>query len=223
MAEEAQAAEQKRLADEKQMKADADAKAAEQKRLADERQKADADAKAAEQKRLADEKQKEDADAKTAEQKRLADEQQKKADADAKAAEQKRLADEKQKKTDADAQAAEQQRLVDEETPAAIGKVEQLLGIQPVQNCDERHEKLAELAGLRFGRADIGKEFWKECFYNGMLFSDGKATLFMDDSSFRGFTYGDYPLMQFGTAVLCFDVDLMIKKRGFGLNCRRDP
>ena len=223
VAEEAQAAEQKRLADEKQMKADADAKAAEQKRLADERQKADADAKAAEQKRLADEKQKEDADAKTAEQKRLADEQQKKADADAKAAEQKRLADEKQKKTDADAQAAEQQRLVDEETPAAIGKVEQLLGIQPVQNCDERHEKLAELAGLRFGRADIGKEFWKECFYNGMLFSDGKATLFMDDSSFRGFTYGDYPLMQFGTAVLCFDIDLMIKKRGFGLNCRRDP
>ena len=59
----AQAAEQKRLADEKQKKADADAQAAEQKQLADEEQiKADADAQAAEQKRLADDNAQSDAE-----------------------------------------------------------------------------------------------------------------------------------------------------------------
>jgi hypothetical protein len=109
VAEDAGAAEQKRLADEKKKKADAAAKAAEQKRLADEKKKkADAVAKAAEIKRLADEKkEKADAAAKAAEQKRLADEK-KKADAAAKAAEQKRLADEKKEKADAAAKAADQ-------------------------------------------------------------------------------------------------------------------
>ena len=57
------AEEQKRLADEKQKKADADAQAAEQKQLADEEQiKADADAQAAEQKRLADDNAQSDAE-----------------------------------------------------------------------------------------------------------------------------------------------------------------
>jgi hypothetical protein len=96
----------------------------------------------------------------------------------------------------------------------------------PTQNmpgCTEDHEILAKFARELFSKQSTGKEFWTSCSKGGTIislgFSDGQTIAYNQSSSFRGFVFGPDSAVFFGGAVVCFDADLGVKKRGKGFYC----
>ena len=118
---------------------------------------------------------------------------------------------------------AEKKRKADEKKRLAL-EAEKKKKSSSLGSCKKLHKTLAKYAKTIFGKQDNSKDNWFQCINSTLFFKPaygGSVITYTQNKNFRGIVYqkNNYGF-QFDGPVVCYDLDLNIKKRGYGRTCK---